>query len=168
MTERVLARIWIGGRLQRGQSQKLVLAVREANVTIGAPGLEHIFCEPMSIEGLLVSIDEGVLHLQDDRAPDGKIPLLTRTCRELSLTYRHWHWATLDDGCRIEVWEPGMKRPLHFHGDPLDPHAELIEALPIRLAITHLRAGRVERALTVLDRACPEVPDIPLLELIER
>ena len=167
MSERVLARIWIGGRLLRSRSYKLVLAVRKASVSVGVPGFEHITCEPMSIEGLLESTVEGVLHLQDSQAPDGEMPILTRTCRQLELTYRLWHEPTLDDGCRVEVWEPGMRSPLRLHGDQTDPHTHLVESLPIQLAKTHLREGDVDKALALLERACPAVPEVPELELVE-
>jgi hypothetical protein len=89
MSERVLARIWIGGQLRRGESYKLVLAVRRARVSVGIKPFERIICEPKSIEELLESRGElGRLHFQDPEAPGGKMPLLARTCRELGLTYR--------------------------------------------------------------------------------
>ena len=166
MTERVLARIWIGGQLRRSESYELVLAVRQANLSIGSPGWEHIICRPRSIEGLLEATDEGILHLQDEAAPDGEM-LLTRTCRRLSLTYRIWHEATQDDGCRVEAWEPGMEEPIGMHGDPTDPLVHFVESVPVRLAINHLREGRAGEALALLERACHEIPEVPLLVVID-
>ena len=167
MSERVLARIWIGGKLPRSCSYKLVLAVRRARVSVGVPGFEHITCEPVSIEGLLEATVEGVPHLQDSQAPDGEMPILTSACRQLGLTYRLWHDPTLDDGCRVEVWGPGMDRPLRLLGDKTDPHTHLVESLPVQLAINHLRDGHLDRALALLKRACPAVPEVPELELVE-
>ena len=166
MSERVLARIWIGGQLKHGESYKLVMAVREAQVSIGSPGWEHIICWPRSIEGLLEATDEGILHLQDDDAPDGDMPL-TQLCRRLGLTYRTWHEATLDGGCRVEVWEPGMEEPIHMHGDPLDPFVHFVESLPVQLVIAHIREGRTDAALALLERACPDIPEVPPLVVVE-
>ena len=167
MIERVLARIWIGGRLKRSESYKLVLAVRQASVSVRSPGWEHIICRPRSIEGLLEATDEGILHLQDTAAPDGEMPLLRKTCRELGLTYRLWHEPTPDDGCRVEVWEPGMEEPLQLRGDPLDPFTHFVESLPVQLAANHLRAGNADQALTLLERASPQIPEVPPLVVID-
>jgi hypothetical protein len=167
MTERVQARIWIGGRCRRSDSHELVLAVKDAHVSVGSPGWEHVLCRPVSIDGLMEATTEGVLHLQDDAAPDGEMPLLTRTCRRLGLTYRLWHEATLEDGCCVEVWEPGMEQPVCLRGDPCDPFTNLVESLPVRLAINHLRNGEIDAALDLLQHACPDIPEVPPLVVIE-
>lgn len=167
MTDRVLARIWIGGELRRSESYKLVLAVNKARVSVGMPGWEDILCRPMSIEGLMEGADEGILHFEDVAAPDGDMPILTRVCRRLGLTYRHWHEATLEDGCCVEVWEPGMKEPVRLRGDPTDPFTHLIESLPVRLAIDHLRNGEIDAALDLLQRASPDIPEVPPLVVID-
>ena len=167
MTERVLARIWIGGQLCRSQAQQLVDAVRSARVSVGSPGWEDLLCRPVSIEGVMEGADEGILHFQDLAAPDGQMPLLTKTCRKLGLTYRRWHEATLDDGCRVEVWEPGMVDPLHLPGVHDDPFTHFVESLPVQLAINHLRAGNAAEALALLVRACPDIPEVPPLVVID-
>lgn len=166
MTERVLARIWIGGQLRRSQANELVLAVCRSRVSVGAPGWEHVLCQPVSIDGIIETTD-GVLHLQDLAAPDGEMPILTQACCELGLTYRLWHESVADEGCMVELWAPGMEEPLRLHGDPTDPHMELIESLPVKLAINHLREGEVERALFLLERACPELPELQPLVVID-
>jgi hypothetical protein len=167
MSERVLTRIWIGGNVRRGESHELVLAVNKARVSVGSPGWEHVLCRPMSIDGLMEATTEGVLHLQDDAAPDGEMPILTKVCREIGLTYRLWHEPTLEDGCRVEVWEPGMKEPVRLRGDPCDPFTHLVESVPIRLAIDHLRNGEITAALDLLQRASPDIPEVPPLVVIE-
>ena len=167
MIECILTRIWIGGRILRSQSHHLVIAVKKARVSHGSPGWEHIICKPMSIDGLLEGAVEGILHYQDDAALDGELPLLTRACHRVGLTYRLWHEATTDEGCRVEVWEPGMSEPVRLLGDPLDPFTHLVESLPVQLAINHLRSGEIEEALALLERACPSIPEVPPLDLIE-
>ena len=167
MIERVLARIWIGGQLRRSQSQRLVDAVRNSRVSVGSPGWEDLLCRPVSIEGLLQGANEGILHFQDLAAPDGEMPLLTKTCRKVGLTYRHWHEPTFDEGCGVEIWEPGMDEPIRLRGDPLDPLTHLVESLPVQLAINHLRSGEYEAGLQLLERACPATSQVPPLDLIE-
>jgi hypothetical protein len=95
------------------------------------------------------------------------MPLLTRTCRRLGLTYRLWHEPTLEDGCGVEVWEPGMEEPVRLHGDPTDAFTHLVESLPVQLAISHLRNGEIAAALDLLQRACPDIPEVPPLVVIE-
>ena len=167
MIERVLARIWIGGQLCRSQSQRLVDAVRNARVSVGSPGWEDLLCRPVSIEGLLQGANEGILHFQDLAAPDGEMPLLTKTCCKVGLTYRYWHEPTFDKACGVEVWKPGMEEPIRVRGDPLDPSTHLVESLPVQLAINQLKAGEYAEALQFLERACPSIPEVPPLELIE-
>jgi hypothetical protein len=167
MSERVLARIWLGGELRRSESYRLVMVVCKAQVSVGSPGWEHLICKPMSIDGLMEATTEGVLHLQDDAAPDGEMPLLTRTCRRLGLTYRLWHEPTLEDGCCVEVWEPGMEEPIRLRGDPCDPITHLVESVPIRLAINHLRNGEIAAAIDLLRRACPDIHEVPPLVVID-
>ncbi len=168
MTESVFVRIWIGGRLKRSQSNELVRAIRRSKVYVGTPGWERVVCQPITIDGVFEGLSEGSLHLQDPAAPNGEMPLLTTTCRDLGLTYRLWREPTTDEGCVVKVWEHGMSKPLRLRGDPSDPFMSYVESLPIRFAINHLREGRLDEALSLLEQACPEIPEVPPLELIEQ
>jgi hypothetical protein len=60
-----------------------------------------------------------------------------------------------------------MKEPVRLRGDPCDPFTHLVESVPVRLAIDHLRNGEITSALDLLRRACPEIPEVPPLVVID-
>jgi hypothetical protein len=168
MTEQALARIWLGGSLQRSQSYKLVLAIKRARVSAGISPFEHIRCKPRSVEGLLESTDRlGRLHFQAPLVPGEGTQLLAKTCRGLGLTYRSWHETLIDIGCRVEFWAPGIGEPLLFHGCPCNPMLVLVDATAVQQAIKLLKQSKKALALKTLELACPDFPEVPPLQLVE-
>lgn len=164
MTTPDLARIWIGGQLRRSVSYRLVMSVRQSGVSVGLSRLEHYTCMPKSIEGLFESrLPDGRLHLQH---PEGTLDDLVKTSRSLGLTYRLWR-SSLPRGLPlIEGWRPGLEHPVRALGHPLEPDVELVDAARVREAIELLELGRTDSALPVLAAACPRIPEVPPLELV--
>lgn len=165
MSQRVLAIIEIGGELRRSVCHELVLVVRRGGVSIGTSGLEHITCQPKSVEGLLEARrSDGCLQLQH---PQGKLDPITRSCRKLGLTYRLWQGTAEESGPEVERWWPGLLEPSGFHGHPTDTSIELVEAASVRRAIALFDGGETLRAILALRRACPAIRDVPPLVLVE-
>lgn len=158
------ARLWLGGRLERNESYRLVLAVRRARVSVGLPRLHHVICKPKSIEGLMESLDaSGALHLQTDDAR--ALSRLRGTSMSLSLTSHLW--SVVEGEPTLEAWWPGLGEPLRLQAHITNPNIILVEHRAVRRGIELLQAGHIERAVALLELACPEIQPVPPLELVE-
>ena len=94
------------------------------------------------------------LHLQGE--PHRILPLV-ETCLALGLSYRYWEGGTLEVGGNIDV-------PVRLHAPR--PDLPLVRHDEVRRGIVLLRGGETHGALLLLERVCPEIPELPPLRLV--
>ena len=164
MTERILAIIRIGGRLEAGQAPRLIAAINGAHL-YAAEG--DTWFQPRDAADLVAArTATGFLELTDDEAPYGEMPGIVVICRELGLSYRLWHEGSNDCGAEISIWVPGMERAVTFSGDHTNPDAILVDTNHISGALSAFRLGLVESAVESLEAMLPEVPELPAFEVV--
>ena len=163
MSERVLAIIRIGGRLDESQAPKLIDAINNAQVYAHEG---DIYFEPRTAEDLLAArTPEGYLHLCDDEAAWGDMPSIVACCRELGLPYRLWHESMIEFGSLVSVWFPGMEKAVSLTGDHCNPDGFLVAGANVQSALIALENGDYQEALRELKAVIPEMPVLPVFEV---
>jgi len=159
MSDNALAIIRIGGRLEQSRARILLDAINDTYVF---PHEGDIYFEPRSVADLLATLDdEGHFQLTDDSAPWGEMPAITKACHELGLSYRLWSEAVGDHGSEVRVCTPGMDQPLVFQGNHMDSDAILVDSKVVIEALASLRDRRLRDAEELLEKAVPEMPELP-------
>ncbi len=164
MSERVLAIIRIGGKLDVSCAQVLIDAINDAHLFAH---LGDTYYEPHTLDDLVAALDpNGYLQLTDDEAPGGEMPGIVSCCRELGLPYRLWCQSSSDFGSEVRMWVPGMERAVVSHGDHNDPDAILVNAEHITAVASTLGAGLLKEAKEALEAILRDVPALPPFEVV--
>ena len=164
MSQRVLAIIRIGGRLAESQAPKLIAAINNAEV-FSHRGDVHF--QPSTTADLAAArTPAGFLELTDDEAAWGDMPGIVAVCRELELPYRLWSECSAEFGSEVKVWAPGMERAAVYRGDHTDSESILVDVEHVAAALTALEVGKVEAAVEALEEMLPEVPEMPVFEVV--
>ena len=165
MSDSVIAKMWIGGRLSTSRALVLIAAINDTQV-FATEG--DLYFQPHTTSDLMQArTHDGQLYLCDDEAPCGEMEIMTETCRRLGLAYRHWHEASSDGGATISVWTPDMTQPVCYPSDHFDDGCVFVNAAVIGVALKLLREGKYDDAIKRLEGALPLVPNIPQLEVVE-
>lgn len=162
MSDRLAAHISIGGRLARAKVPKLLDAIASSDVSLEWG--DRCF-RATSGEGLLNACKQGELILCDDQASWGEFPELEAACRKLGLSYDRFSEGKYEHDPEIVVWRPGMKEPL-IHRGSNSGESIYVPADEVKKALKHLEAGRAIKAKKILQKLCPEVPELPTFEIV--
>jgi hypothetical protein len=165
MSENVLAIIRIGGRLEESQTPRLITAINAAEVYSHTG---DVYFQPRTAADLVAArTPAGLLELTDDEAELGEMPGIVAACKELGLPYRLWSEAVGESGAEITAWTPDMESPDVITGDNNDPETFLVSGLAVRRVLVMLEAGRVDGAIEELRAILPDLPELPVFEIVE-
>ena len=165
MSDSVIAKMWIGGRLSTSRALVLIAAINDTQV-FATEG--DLYFQPHTTSDLMQArTHDGQLYLCDDEAPWGEMEIMTETCRRLGLTYKHWHEASSDGGSTISVWAPGMNQPVCYPSDHFDHGRIFVNTAVVGAALKLLRTGKTGDAIEQLEGALPSIPNIPPFEIVE-
>lgn len=185
MSNRLYATIYIGGRLTRARVPELLAAIARANVTLhpadwgGLPQTveelmaalnnKHLvlFEEPDSINVQAVGPAERPCRdLSELFAPAGELPELEALCRELNLSFTRFSQTLCSRRPQQVDWRPGMAEvQTRTAFDSFEGQFTFVPSGALVTALQHLQAGRVAQAISVLRAVCPDVPELPPLEI---
>lgn len=163
MSARYSTWIRIGGRIKRPHLDAFLKAVTEAGVSLEWG--DHPF-EPTSADDLVDVLQGGRLWLCDVEARYGEFPELEETCRRLGLAYTRHTEGSCDCDAELLDWRPGMKKPLVRIGSNDDCEKTFVPTDSVKKVLTALEAGHVHPAISMLRKLCPEVPALPLFEIV--
>jgi hypothetical protein len=178
MSERMIAEIWIGGRISHELAQELCAAIRGQGVMTGWS--EELF-EPQSADDLLVTVGpdaHGVtlLHLCDEQANWGELNELEAFLEEHQIPYaRRSEGNSPFDAERVEFRPGGPPITLlaSASGEAVVPRSKL-EPLQTAMeqALLSAQQGNLELTLThvrsareALLAAMPSIPPLPPFEI---
>jgi hypothetical protein len=165
MSERVLAIIRIGGRLEENQAPRLITAINAARVY---SHVGDIHFRPRTAADLVAArTPAGLLELTDDAAKWGEMPGIVASCKELGLPYRLWSEAVGNSGAEVTTWAPGMERPVVVTGDNNNPDTFLVNGPAVQRVLVLLETGKVDDAVEALKAVLPHVPEMPVFEVVE-
>ena len=83
------------------------------------------------------------------------------------MPYRLWSEAVGESGAEITAWTPDMESPDVITGDNNDPETFLVSGLAVRRVLVMLEAGRVDGAIEELRAILPDLPELPVFEIVE-
>ena len=163
MSDRYCAWIRIGGSIERSKTEPLLGEIQASGVSLdwGEPPFE-----PASAEALVDAKKEDILQLCDDQARNGEFPELEEVCRDLGLAYTRFCEAWCGYDAEVVEFRPGMKEPLIRTCSNEGSDIVLVDTAAVKEALTSLEAGRNQEAIAQLRSLCPQVPDLPPLEII--
>jgi len=163
MSSRFCASIRIGGQIQRPKVEHLLRVIREAALSLewgDAPFLPEDANELMEARG------DKHLWLCDEQANYGEFPELETACRKLKLAYSRHSEASFDCDAELADWRSGMKKPLVRTGSNINSVDTYVPTDAVRKATALLDVGHAEKALGALRKLCPDVPELPPLEIV--
>jgi hypothetical protein len=155
------ASIVIGGDLPAERVEELLGPVREARA---ARDWGESILEPRSAEELMAAVRDRRFWLCSQSCA-GDFPVLETTCRELGLSYSRWTEGFCDSDAEIVDWRPGMGAPLVRIGSN-HCAAIYVDAELVGRALRHLEVGRLEGAIQMLRKLCPDIHDVPPFRII--
>lgn len=163
MSERYATWIQIGGRIKRSRIDSFLKAIREAAVRTD---WGEAYFEPQTPEELLEACKDGHLQLCDEEARYGEFPELEKACRRLRLSYRRHCEGMCGYDAELLDWRPGMKEPVAHKSSNEHTDETLVLASAVTEAITLLEAGNTQQGIEALKHLCPQLPELPPLEII--
>jgi hypothetical protein len=181
MSEYVRINITIGGPLPRSKVPLLLKGLEEDGILETPHGRE---ATPRTEEELLELVETefedtlGRLNFEGE-ANYGILESLTETCRVLGLTYIQWAACTSDGDSSFFWWSPDYDDEQsciasESERDRLIPEECLMEikhALqvqhPANGEVFELARDRNYKALQIIDRLLPPMPEIPRLEITD-
>jgi len=161
MSERMSANISIGGQLPQPRVPDLLRAILEAGVSLGWGDAAFM---PTTGEELLANLEDGRLWLCDEES-HGEFEELEATCRELGLPYTRYSEGGVETDAELVDWRSGMSQPLSQIVSSCDQAIIYVPAEDVQRALEHLKAGRTEQARRMLERLCPDIPELPSFEI---
>lgn len=163
MSERYCGWIRIGGRIERSRIDPLLREINQASVKLDWG--EPLF-EPKTADELLEARADDRLRLCDEEAYYGEFPELEKICRDLGLAYERSCEAWCGCDAEIVQWRPGMEKPVIRTCSNADFEVVLLDSRVVHEALVSLEAGRHQEAIGRLMNLFPEVPDLPIFEVV--
>ena len=163
MSSRFCASIRIGGRIKRSKVEPLLKEIRAAALSLewgDAPFL------PQNADELMEGRKDKHLQLCDEQANYGEFPELEAACRKLGLAYCRHSEASFDCDAELADWRPGMKEPLVRTGSNINSRDSYVPMEAVCKAVALFEAGQPNKALHALRQLCPDIPELPPLEIV--
>ena len=163
MADRMAAIITIGGRISSGDLPRLLSAIADARV---ARDWGEAVWHPETAQELLDGLQNGRLTLCDDEASYGEFSDLESECQTLGLSFRRHSDGKYEYDAEVVDWRPGMHEPLVNHSSNGNENAVYVDADAVKKALGHLDDGHVREAIEILRELCPNMPEIPPLQIV--
>jgi len=163
MSSRFCASIRIGGQIKRSKVEPLLKEIRAAALSLEWGDTPFM---PQNADEFLQVCKGSSLSLCDEQANYGEFPELEAACRKLGLAYCRHSEASFDCDAELADWRLGMKEPLVRPGSNINSRDTYVPMEAVRKAVTLLEAGQAAKALGALRKLCPDIPELPPLEIV--
>jgi hypothetical protein len=162
MSERMSAWIAIGGNVPRVLVPELCQAIIQEQLSQDWDGDAF---EPEDEEDLTNALDhEGHLFLCDHEARWGEFDALERFLRQHGIPYDRHSSAKYEYDAQLAQFRPGLGILCDLASEDGRPLVDRDEVEKVRDA---LRTGKIEEALTLVEKLCPEISELALFQVVD-
>lgn len=163
MSDRFAAEIRIGGKVKRTQLSNLCEAIRAEGLSCDWGGAQVDEIAPENVTEYVN--DDGILCFCDDQARYGEFETLEATLAKLGIAFDRESEGKYEYDPEIRHFRPGEMDEVHCTDHEGVP---IIHPADVEKALKALKAGKIEKAIQILEKVCPKEPSpLPRFEIVD-